>query len=683
MCQVRKLEVRSFKLVKAPVSPTNIISLLNHEQSYLLSATFEINGRSFQVMIDTGASISCLPELGQVLSSTKTKTESANLLVQVADGATVHLNKRTRALIRPSGSRVLPKEVLFYIQPRTRDIFGYHALLGLKHLMLFEIDIIFRDAKILITHQDRVIGSESPINKNSYSTMKVIDNISSCKGDPNIQRLVSKYKRVFSDLDDRPIKGRAMKFDTFHQRPVVAKTRNYTPEEALLMKEHIQGLLDRKIIERTESGYSAQSRIIPKANGSPRLVINYIPLNLVTRRNSYTLPNIVDIINNLQGKNYLSTMDCTSGFYQINVDWRDRHKTAFSTSCGNFQSRRCPFGAKNSGAVFQDNMDRIFMDGLLTRCVVYVDDILVFGRNRQEHDENLEWVLNRCAEYNVKLKLDKCEFAKTEVKYLGYLVSGTEIKPIPSKVDKIRDIRPPTNKKELQSLLGKLNFYSRFIKNYSKHLEPIRSLLSNDRDYQWTEKQQTSLNKIIAHLSSCSPQALPPIFDHKFIHLHIQSDSIEAILVTDDGKIVRRTSRLLSTAEINYSFTEKQLLAVVLALKKCRTLLMPGKFTILTPDKHLKKVYKLLHRPERIDNLIMKLPPEFDELVFEMDSSLPVPLVNKLRDHEAQEIFYVDGACKKNGKPDCKASWAVCCEYEPDFEATGLVEEAPSNNTAE
>lgn len=660
-----------------------IVNLLKNEQSYLLSAMFNINGNSYRVMIDTGASISCLPELGKVLRDPQTKLESANILVQVADGNTVHLRKRARVVLKPEGSSVRPKEVLFYIQPKERDIFGYDALLGLKHLMMFDIKIEFRDEKILMSHENHIIGHESCISKGGYFTLKVIDNLSSCHGDSNIQRVINKYKGVFADLDDNPIKGKPMKFETFHQRPVAAKTRNYTSQEAVLMKEHIQGLLEKRIIEPTESGYSAQSRIIPKANGTPRLVINYIPLNLVTRRNSYTLPNITDIINVLAGKNYLSTMDCTSGFYQINVDWRDRHKTAFSTSCGNFQFRRCPFGAKNSGAVFQANMDRIFRDGLLTRCVVYVDDILVFGKDRKEHDDNLEWVLNKCDEFNVKLKLDKCVFAQKEVKYLGYLVSGAEIKPIPSKVDKIRGIRPPQNKRDLQSLLGKLNFYSRFIKNYSKLLEPIRSLLSKDRDFQWSDKQQESLNRIVAHLSTCEPQQMPALNEPKTIHLHIESDSIEVILLSAEARIVRRASRLLLTPEINYSFTEKQLLGLILALKKFRTLLMPGKFKILTPDKCLEKIYKLMHRPERIDNLMLRIPPEFDELEFEMDTTLPVPLANRKPDHLSQEIFYVDGACRKNGKPDCQASWAVCCEYEPEFEATGIIEEEPSNNTAE
>lgn len=107
----------------------------------------------------------------------------------------------------------------------------------------------------------------------------------------------------------------------------------------------------------------------------------------MTLRDSYCLPHISDILGVIQGKQYFSTLDCTQGFYQILVDFRDRYKTAFSTPFGNYQSKRCPFGARNSCAKFQSEMNRIFHKGLYSKCVIYVDDILVFGRTRQEHNK--------------------------------------------------------------------------------------------------------------------------------------------------------------------------------------------------------------------------------------------------------------------------------------------------------
>ena len=141
-------------------------------------------------------------------------------------------------------------------------------------------------------------------------------------------------------------------------------------------------------------------------------------------------------------------------------------------------------------------MNRIFHDRLYTRCVIYVDDILVFGRSREDHDHNLAWVLSKCQEFNVKIKLEKCCFAQKEVQYLGFLVSGRYIKPLEEKVETLIKHSAPKDKTELRSVIGKLNFYSRFIPSFSRILVPLRGLLKN-KDFQWTSQHQNAFEKII------------------------------------------------------------------------------------------------------------------------------------------------------------------------------------------
>lgn len=675
---------RQFKIIKASASSADIgiINLLSAEP-HLLAADFEINGKTYQVMVDTGATISCVPEHGQILRSSRAKLSEANLIVELANGGVEHVDKKTKVFLRPAGSTVQPKPALVYVTNGVQHLFGFHALLGLKHLKLFELNILVRDGRIIVCHQNRVIGCESPGLTYSKFGVKVIDNIVCKHEDSHIQRIVNKYKSVFTDLDVNPIRGPPMRFLTVHNRAIFAKQRHYTPEEALAMKEHTNILLAKGIIEPTDSGYAATSRIIPKKNGTGRLVVNYIPLNAVTYRDSYALPHVADILRVIQGNEYLSTLDCTQGFYQINVDPRDRHKTAFSTPTGNYQFTRCPFGARNSCAVFQANMNRIFSDGLFSRCVIYVDDVLVFGRTREEHDQNLEWVLRKCAEYHVKIKLEKCCFAKREVQYLGFIVSGRDIKPIPEKVTSISKTKPPRDKTELRSVIGKLNFYSRFIPNYSKQLEPLRSLLTNYKDYQWTEFHQQAFEGLLSHLERAENQLLVSSMQPKVISLHIMSDSLETLLLTTDNKLVMRASRLLSAAELNYSSIEKLLLALTFALHKFRLLIDPQRVTIRVPNNGIEKVYKMTNRPERVDRLLLQMPPGFDELKFEVDTSLISCVAKDKSEHVPEEIYYVDGACKANGKPDCRASWAVCAEFEKDFEAYGIVEENPSNQSAE
>lgn len=650
---------------------------------YLLSATFEINGRECQVMVDTGATISCLPEYGEILKRTCFHPEKTNVLVKMANGCDEHISAKVKAAIKPACSAVKPRVAQFYIQSGAKDIFGYEALIGLKQLKLFDLNIITKDDKIKIYHQNKLIGQESLATAKVSAGVKVIDKISSAVNDDDIRHILSIYKSVFSDINAKPISGRPMRFYTVHQNPIHAKQRHYTTEEVVAMKSHVKSLLDQGIIEPTISGYAATSRIIPKKNGTGRLVVNYIPLNAVTYRDSYALPHISDILGVLQGNQYFTTMDCAQGFYQIEVDERDRHKTAFSTPVGNYQFKRCPFGARNSCAVFQAEMNRVFFDGLYKRCVIYVDDILVFGRDRKEHNENLEWVLRQCSKYNVKIKLEKCHFAQKEVHYLGFQISGQTIKPIESKVDALSKSQHPRDKTELRSLLGKLNFYARFIPYYSTLLEPLRTLLTKNKDYQWKDHHQKAFESLIKQLKQADSHVLIPRKMHKTLSLHVLNDSIETILATDDGRLVTRGSRLLSAAEANYSSVEKQILGLVFAIDKFKLLIEPNNFTIKVPDKSLQKTMELVNRPDRVDLWLLRLPAGYDTFKFMIDESISLEKHKDNKLHIPQEIFYVDGACKSNGKPNCKASWAVCAEYDRSLEVNGLVLTNPSNQSAE
>lgn len=649
----------------------------------LLTAKFIINNAIHQVIIDTGATISCLPEYGQIMKYTKAKCKPASLNVHLANDKIIHINKKISMSVKPIGSNVPSVEVPFYITNEISQILGHEVLLGLNHLRLFNLRIDIRDGNISIYHNNSLIGSETRSEGQYKATVKVDNRFDDLKADDYITTILKQFKRVFTDLDDKEIRGIPMKILTVHQRPIYSKVRHYNKEEILEFKSHIQMLLDKNIIEPTHSGYAATSRIIRKKSGAGRLVVNYIPLNLVTLRDSYSLPNVSDIMNFLQGMKYFSTMDCTQGFYQVDVDIRDRHKTAFSTPIGNYQFRKCPFGARNSCSYFQSEMTRIFGEGLFEKCIVYVDDILIFGQTREQHDSNLRWVLQRCEQNNVKIKLEKCSFAQTEVEYLGFIVSGDSIRPLPNKIDNLSKQNPPKDKTELRSVIGKLNFYSRFIPNYSEKLEPLRELFRKNKDYQWRPFHQEAFESLICSIKSATSQALRPLDEPKIIELHISENSVDALLLSFDEKLINRTSRLMSTAECNYNITERYLLALVSAIRKFRTSLHPDRFKIRVATDELGKCLKLVNIPERVENMLLNMPTGFDS--FDIVVSGAPEKVNKkrLRSHVPEEIFYIDGACQRNGKPDCRATWAVCSEYDRDFELKGFVTKNPSNQAAE
>lgn len=649
----------------------------------LLTAEFVVGGETYPVVIDTGASISVLPRNGRILDKIQHKIRSANLAVILADGTSTVIDRKVVLPLKPIGSRSPPEQVVFYVQDKAYEILGKEALIGLNHLRLFDIKIQVKGNKFEIYHQDRCIGRETPYGRGYLNVVKVDTRFDDLKADESVVAIIKRYKRVFGDIGPEPIYGKPMRIFTTHQRPIFSKQRNYNPTEIMQMKEHVNALLSKGIIEPTSSGYAATSRIIPKKSGASRLVINYIPLNRCTVRDSYVLPQIADIFGVVQGKKWFTTMDCAQGFYQILVDKRDRHKTAFSTPVGNFQFVRCPFGARNSPAVFQSEINRIFADGLYSKCIVYVDDILVFGRTRAEHDDNLQWVLEQCAKFNVKIKLEKCVFGKQEVDYLGFTINGTGIKPQRPKIESMGEMKAPTDKTELRSFVGKMNFYARFIPDYSRRLEPFRELFRCNREFQWKSHHQKAYEGLLVALKNTTSQALVGSQEEKFLEIYIMNDSIEVACLDQKERLISRAGRFLLSAEINYSLVEKQLLALVFGVSKFRIWLEPNRFTVRLPTRDLEKTMKLVHRPSRIDAWMLRLPEGFDEFQFEVKDSLSAQIGKKMPAHIPEEVYYIDGACKANGKDDCKASWAVCAEYDTELELTGQLVENPSNNAAE
>lgn len=671
-----------FKLIKASVPTHGNIGVIQ-DQPRLLIASFEFNGMIAPVIIDTGATISIVPEHGTIMAKLQPKPKQANVSLSMADEGIVHVNQQVSFNIRPATTQIKPIKVSMFVANNTKTVLGHAALLGLDVLKQFDLNIKFNNNQVRMYHRDTVVGSETTTNKEYQASITVNSRFESLKLGDELNVILSRFSSVFSDVSVEPIKGEPMRFITTHSRPIHAPLRHYNKDEIIQMKAHVEGLLKQGIIEPSDSGYAAQSRIIPKKNGSGRLVINYIPLNASTIRNSYAGPHVHDIFGVIQGKQFFSVMDCSQGFYQIQVDPRDKHKTAFSTPLGNFQFIRAPFGARNSGAKFQSEMNRVLQDGLYTRCVVYVDDILVFGKDIHEHNRNLAWVLERCLLYNVKLKLEKCKFARKQVNYLGFVISGESIQPQPSKVDAIVEAPSPTDKTMLRSILGKLNFYARFIPNYSKLAEPLRVLQQKNVDFQWKDEHQASLVALKSALKSATKLKLCASHEEKYIELHISGDSIEALLLDKQDQLIMRTSRFLSTNQVNYSFIEKQMMALVEAIDKFKVYLQPEAYIIRTPDNTLQRALSKVNRAERIDRILLDMPEGHDSFKFEIKTSIMHPSNAKSRDHIAQEIYYIDGACRRNGKSNCKASWAVCAEFDQELQASGYVSDLPSNQSAE
>lgn len=235
--------------------------------------------------------------------------------------------------------------------------------------------------------------------------------------------------------------------------------------------------------------------IARKKNGRIRMCIDYRTLNRRTTPDQYTTPRIDDALDCLSGSKWFSVLDLRSGYYQIAMAEEDKEKTAFICPLGFYQFERMPQGITGAPATFQRLMEKAVGDMNLLQVLVYLDDLIVFGRSLDEHEERLLRVLDRLEEVGLKLSLDKCQFCQPRVKYVGHIVSADGVATDPDKIQAVARWPKPTDLKSLRSFLGFCGYYRRFIVNYSSIVGPLTELTKGYAPTQHGRKQGADKNK--------------------------------------------------------------------------------------------------------------------------------------------------------------------------------------------
>ena len=250
--------------------------------------------------------------------------------------------------------------------------------------------------------------------------------------------------------------------DTQGHPPMKQTYYRSNPEFHKIADEHVAQMLKDKVVVPSASPWASPVVIVPKKDGTKRFCVDYRRLNAVTRRDSFPLPRIDDLLQSLNGSKFFSSLDAASGYWQIAMAPRDQEKTAFVTRSGLFEFTVMPFGLTNAPATFQRLMN-VVLEGLIGKaCLVYIDDVLVIGKTFEEHQANLQAVLQRLKQANIKLKLKKCHFAKPSIQYLGHVISQSGVSTDPEKIQKIKDLPAPENLDELRSFIGIIGYYQTF-----------------------------------------------------------------------------------------------------------------------------------------------------------------------------------------------------------------------------
>jgi len=215
---------------------------------------------------------------------------------------------------------------------------------------------------------------------------------------------------------------------------------------------------------------------IPKKNGKLRLVIDYRQLNKITKKDRTPLPLISEIRDRLAGANWFTALDLKGAYNLIRIKEGDEWKTAFRTRYGLFECLVMPFGLTNAPATFQRMINFVLKEYVDQFVIVYLDDILIFSKTREEHEEHIHKVLQALQDANLLVEPEKCQFEIQEVTFLGHIITPGNIRMDPDKISAIQGWKEPQNVKEVQSFLGLANYYRRFIKSFAKLATPLTNL---------------------------------------------------------------------------------------------------------------------------------------------------------------------------------------------------------------
>ena len=303
-----------------------------------------------------------------------------------------------------------------------------------------------------------------------------------------VTNLLIDYQDVFSkgEYDIGRTNFVKHSIDTENARPIRQPLRRSSPQQREEVERQVGELLDKGMIQPSDSPWSSPVVLVNKKDGTKRLCIDYRKLNDVTIKDAYPLPRIDDSLDALSGAMYFSTLDLASGYWQVGMNADARDKSAFSTPSGLYSWNVLPFGLCNAPSTFERLMECVLAGLRWEILLVYLDDVIVFGRTIAESVDRLRAVLDRFRAAGLKLKPSKCHLFQRQVAYLGHVVSPEGIHTDPAKIEAVRDWPTPITQTQVRSFLGLASYYRRFIRGFAEIAGPLHRLTEKSAKFKWT-----------------------------------------------------------------------------------------------------------------------------------------------------------------------------------------------------
>ena len=387
------------------------------------------------------------------------------------------------------------------------------------------------------------------------------------------QELVKKYEQLFTGNSKKPKQTHLVNHQiiTGDALPVKSKYRRVPAAWEKEVEDQVQEMLRNGIIRPSSSPWNSPVILVRKKDNSLRFVCDFRGLNNVTKKDTYPLPHIRDIIDKMQDAKYWTTLDAAGAYWSMPLNEGDREKTAFTVPRGKYEYNVTPYGLTNAGASYQRMMD-MCMSGLpFDRILAYMDDIVIFSRTWKEHMVELNAVFDKLLEANITLKASKCVVAASSVDFLGYRLSENGIQPQERLVSTIRDFARPESRKAVKSFLGMAGFYRNFIPNFAEIARPLNNLTSDNVKFQWDESCESAFAELKRLLSTEPVLAFPRLGEPFVVDVDASDVAFGGVLMQKgkDGVLhpVAYFSDSVKASQNGWAPTTKEAFALVLAVR--------------------------------------------------------------------------------------------------------------------